>query len=287
MISRFWPAPAKLNLILHITGQREDGYHLLQTVFQFLDFSDMLDFTIRDDGVISRQSKWRGVVEEDDLIVRAAKALQQESGCQLGVDIHLEKRLPAGAGLGGGSSDAATTLVALNHLWRLGFTVDKLADIGLKLGADVPVFVRGHAAWAEGIGEQLTPIEPKEFWYLVVQPDCCVSTMEVFNSSNLTRNTPAIRIRDFLRDGGHNDCESVVKDLYQEVAEALEWLDQFAVAKMTGTGSCVFAGFDKQQQAESVYENLPQGWEGFVAKGLNHSPLQTRLEQENAVQEKK
>ena len=286
MSNRLWPAPAKLNLILHITGQREDGYHLLQTAFQFLDFSDMLDFTVRDDGVISRQSNWQGVVEEDDLIVRAAKVLQQESGCQSGVDINLEKRLPAGAGLGGGSSDAATTLVALNHLWGLEFTVDILADIGLKLGADVPVFVRGHAAWAEGVGEQLTPIEPKEFWYLVVRPDCCISTMEVFNSSDLTRNTPAIRIRDFLRDGGHNDCESVVKDLYQEVAEALDWLGQFAVAKMTGTGSCVFAGFDKQQQAESVYEKLPQGWEGFVAKGLNNSPLQIRLEQENMAQEK-
>ena len=235
MSNRLWPAPAKLNLILHITGQREDGYHLLQTAFQFLDFSDMLDFTVRDDGVISRQSNWQGVVEEDDLIVRAAKVLQQESGCQSGVDINLEKRLPAGAGLGGGSSDAATTLVALNHLWGLEFTVDILADIGLKLGADVPVFVRGHAAWAEGVGEQLTPIEPKEFWYLVVRPDCCISTMEVFNSSDLTRNTPAIRIRDFLRDGGHNDCESVVKDLYQEVAEALDWLGQFAVDKMTGT----------------------------------------------------
>jgi len=286
MSSRLWPAPAKLNLLLHITGQREDGYHLLQTVFQFLDFSDMLDFTVRDDGVISRQSNWQGVVEEDDLIVRAAKALQQESGCQSGVDINLDKRLPAGAGLGGGSSDAATTLVALNHLWGLELTVDILADIGLNLGADVPVFVHGQAAWAEGVGEQLTPIEPKEFWYLVVRPDCCISTMEVFNSSDLTRNTPAIRIRDFLRDGGHNDCESVVKDLYQEVAEALDWLGQFAVAKMTGTGSCVFAGFDKQQQAESVYEKLPQGWEGFVAKGLNHSPLLTRLEQENTAQEK-
>ncbi|MFT5425709.1 MAG: 4-diphosphocytidyl-2-C-methyl-D-erythritol kinase [Gammaproteobacteria bacterium] len=279
--SRLWPAPAKLNLMLHITGRRNDGYHLLQTVFQFIDFSDSLDFRIRDDGKISRQSNWDGVVEADDLIIHAAKALQQESGCQSGADISLEKRLPSGAGLGGGSSDAATTLVALNHLWGLEFTVEKLADIGLQLGADVPVFVHGHAAWAEGVGEQLTPIEPKEPWYLVVKPDCCVSTMEVFSSPDLTRNTPAIRIRDFQRDGGHNDCESVVKDLYQEVAEALDWLGQFAVAKMTGTGSCVFAGFDKQQQAESVYEKLPQGWEGFVAKGLNHSPLQTRLKKED------
>lgn len=284
--SRLWPAPAKLNLILHITGQRDDGYHLLQTVFQFIDFSDSLDFRIRDDRIISRQSNWDSVVEADDLIIRAGKALQQESGCKSGADISLEKRLPSGAGLGGGSSDAATTLVALNHLWGLELTVDKLAEIGLQLGADVPVFVRGHAAWAEGVGEQLTPIESKEPWYLVVKPDCCVSTMEVFSSPDLTRNTPAIRIRDFQRYGGHNDCESVVKKLYQEVAVALDWLGQFSVAKMTGTGCCVFAGFDKQQQAESVYEKLPQGWEGFVAKGLNHSPLLTRLEQENTVQEK-
>ncbi len=285
MTSRHWPAPAKLNLILHITGQREDGYHLLQTVFQFIDFSDSLDFTLRNDGIISRQSNWDGVTEADDLSVRAAKSLQLESGCQQGVDIHLHKKLPVGAGLGGGSSDAATTLVALNHLWDVGLSVDQLVDIGLKLGADVPVFVRGKAAWAEGIGEKLTPIDPKESWYLVIRPDCCISTMEVFNSSDLTRNTPSIRIRDFLRDGGHNDCESVVRNLHPEVAEALDWLGQFTDARMTGTGSCVFAGFDNQQQAKSVYEKLPQGWEGFVAKGLNHSPLLTRLEQENLEQE--
>ena len=286
MISRQWPAPAKLNLILHITGQRQDGYHLLQTVFQFIDFSDLLDFSIRDDAVITRQSNWQGVAEADDLIVRAARSLQQESTCQLGADINLQKRLPAGGGLGGGSSDAATTLVALNYLWGLGFTVDRLADIGLKLGADVPVFVRGNAAWAEGVGEQLTVIDPEELWYLVIYPDCFVSTQEVFNSTDLTRNTPANRIRDFLEDGGHNDCESVVRNLYPEVAKALDWLGQFAEAKITGTGSCLFASFDKQQQAESVYKKLPQGWKGFVVKGLNHSPLLTRLEQENLAQEK-
>ncbi len=279
-VSNSWPAPAKLNLILHITGQRQDGYHLLQTVFQFIDFSDSLDFSIRDDAVISRQSDWQGVAEADDLIVRAAKSLQQASACMLGADINLQKRLPAGGGLGGGSSDAATTLVALNHLWGLDFSIDQLAEIGLQLGADVPVFVRGNAAWAEGVGEQLTAIEPEECWYLVLCPDCSVSTEEVFNSSDLTRNTPAIRIRDFLEDGGHNDCESVVRNLYPQVAEGLDWLGQFAVARMTGTGACIFAGFDKQQQAESVYEKLPQGWKGFVAKGLNNSPLQIRLEQE-------
>jgi len=280
MTSRHWPAPAKLNLILHITGQRQDGYHLLQTVFQFINISDLLDFDLRDDAVISRRSDCQDIAEADDLIIRAAKALQQASACRLGADIILQKRLPVGGGLGGGSSDAATTLVALNHLWGLELPVDQLAEIGLQLGADVPVFVRGKAAWAEGVGEQLTSIEPEEYWYLVLRPDCCVSTEKVFNSSDLTRNTPAIRIRDFLEDGGHNDCESVVRDLYPQVAEALDWLGQFAVARMTGTGSCIFAGFDKQQQAESVYEKLPQDWEGFVVKGLNNSPLQIRLAQE-------
>ncbi len=279
-ISRHWPAPAKLNLMLHITGRRQDGYHLLQTVFQFIDFSDSLDFSIRDDDVISCQSDWQVVAEADDLIVHAAKLLQQMSACNLGADINLKKRLPTGGGLGGGSSDAATTLVALNYLWGLELSNEQLAEIGVQLGADVPVFVHGKAAWAEGVGERLTAIEPEESWYLVLQPDCSVSTKEVFNLSDLTRNTPAIRIRDFLEDGGHNDCESVVRNLYPQVAEALDWLGQFAVARMTGTGSCIFAGFDKQQQAESVYEKLPQGWEGFVAKGLNNSPLQIRLEQE-------
>jgi 4-diphosphocytidyl-2-C-methyl-D-erythritol kinase len=280
MTSHHWPAPAKLNLFLHITGQRQDGYHLLQTAFQFIDYSDSLDFTLRNDGIISRQSDWKGTAEADDLVVRVAKALQLESGCQQGVDIYLHKKLPAGGGLGGGSSDAATTLVAMNHLWGLERSVDQLADIGLKLGADVPVFVHGKAAWAEGVGEELTPIDPKESWYLVIRPDCYVSTMEVFNSPGLTRNTPSIGIRDFLRDGGHNDCESVVKKIHPKVASALDWLGQFTDARMTGTGSCVFAGFDNQQQAKSVYEKLPQGWEGFVAKGLNHSPLLARLEQE-------
>jgi len=284
-ISRHWPAPAKLNLMLHITGRRQDDYHLLQTVFQFIDFSDSLDFSIRDDDVISRQSDWQVVAEADDLIVHAAKLLQQLSACNLGADINLQKRLPTGGGLGGGSSDAATTLVALNYLWGLELSIEQLAEIGLQLGADVPVFVHGKAAWAEGVGERLTAIEPEESWYLVLRPDCSVSTKEVFNLSDLTRNTPAIRIRDFLEDGGHNDCESVVRNLYPQVAEALDWLAQFAVARMTGTGSCIFAGFDKQQQAESVHEKLPQGWEGFVAKGLNNSPLQIRLEQENTAQE--
>ncbi len=285
VVSRPWPAPAKLNLMLHIMGQRQDNYHLLQTVFQFIDFSDLLDFNIRDDTVISCQSDWQGVAEADDLIVRAAKILQQESDCQLGADINLKKKIPAGGGLGGGSSDAATTLVALNHLWDIELSVDQLADLGLKLGADVPVFIHGQAAWAEGVGELLTPIEAEELWYLVIHPDCFVSTQEVFNSPDLTRNTPVSRMCDFLEVGGHNDCEFVVRNLYPQVADSLDWLGQFADARMTGTGACIFAGFGKQQQAESVYEKLPQGWEGFVAKGLNHSPLQIRLEEKNLAQE--
>ncbi len=285
MISRHWPAPAKLNLMLHITGQRQDGYHLLQTVFQFIDFSDLLDFSIRDDAVISCQSDWHGVFEADNLTVLAAKALQKTASCNLGVDITLQKKLPVGGGLGGGSSDAATTLVALNHLWGLEFSVDKLAKVSLQLGADVPVFVRGNAAWAQGVGEQLQAIHLREFWYLVLRPDCVVSTRKIFNSPELTRDTPAIKIRDFMENGGHNDCESVVRNLYSQVATALDWLGKFSVARMTGTGACVFAGFDKQQQAEFVYDKLPQGWQGFVAKGLNNSPLQARLKQEKLKQE--
>lgn len=265
--------------MLHITGKRQDGYHLLQTVFQFIDFNDLLSFNIRDDAVISRVSNWEGIAESDDLLVRAAKLLQQESACRLGAEINLQKKIPVGAGLGGGSSDAATTLVALNHLWGLEFSVEKLASIGLKLGADLPVFIHGQAAWAEGIGELLTPMTVAKSWYFVIHPNCFVATQAVFHATDLTCDTPPIKIRDFLEGGGHNDCESVVRDLYPQVAEALDWLDQFAVARITGTGACVFAGFETQQQAESVYEKLPQGWEGLVAKGLNYSPLQTYLEQ--------
>lgn len=280
MISRHWPAPAKINLMLHFIGLRQDGYHLLQTVFQLLDRNDFLDFHIRQDGVISCQVNGAGIAEADNLVTRAALAIQQESNCRLGVDITLQKKLPIGAGLGGGSSDAATTLVALNHLWELEFSVSHLADIGLKLGADIPIFIHGNSAWAEGIGEQLTVITLPSGWYLVVQPDCHVSTAQIFGSADLTRNTPAIRICDFLKNGGHNDCQSVVSSLYQQVAEVLDWLNQFAVAKITGTGACIFASFEQQQQAESIYRKLPQGWNGFVAKGLDYSPLLARLQQE-------
>jgi len=275
-----WPAPAKLNLFLHVVGRRTDGYHLLQTVFQFLDYSDQLGFTARSDGRLIRHANYSDIKPDDDLVIRAARALQAETGCALGVDITVIKQLSMGGGLGGGSSNAATTLVALNQIWSLGLTTDRLAGIGLALGADVPVFVRGQAAWAEGVGELLTEIEPVECWYLVINPGCHVPTAGIFGAPDLTRNTPAITIRDFLKSGGHNDCEPVVRRLYPEVAAVLDWLGQYAVARLTGTGACVFAGFNSQEQAEKIQASLPTKWQGFVARGLNRSPLLARLEQE-------
>src|SRR3972149_2176147 len=278
--SRDWPAPAKLNLFLHVVGRRSDGYHLLQTVFQFLDYSDQLRFSVRSDGRMLRHSNYSDINPEDDLVIRAARALQAETGCALGVEITVTKQLPMGGGLGGGSSNAATTLVALNQVWSLGLSTDRLAGIGLSLGADVPVFVRGHAAWAEGVGDLLTEIELEECWYLVINPGCIVPTAGIFSSPDLTRNTPAITIRDFLKSGGHNDCEPVVRRLYPEVAAVLDWLEQYAGARLTGTGACVFAGFSNKEQAEKIHASLPSNWQGFVASGLNCSPLLARLEQE-------
>ena len=282
MISRAWPAPAKLNLFLHITGRRADGYHLLQTVFQFIDYCDLLDFTPRNDGEIKRSSVLAGVPADADLVVRAARLLQEKTGCRQGVAIHVDKRIPAGGGLGGGSSDAATTLVALNRLWGLGLHVDELAGFGLQLGADIPVFVRGRAAWAEGVGGKLTPLESPENWFLVIRPDCSVSTAEIFNAVDLTRNTPAITIRDFLTSGGRNDCEMVVKGRYPQVAEALDWLNQFGTARVTGTGACIYASFNEEYQAREPLRTIPLSWQGFVARGRNYSPLLGRLEQGDA-----
>ncbi len=280
MISKAWPAPAKLNLFLHVTGRREDGYHLLQTVFQFLDFSDSLDFELRKDAKITRSSIIDGVSEDDDLVVRAARALQASVGCSQGVDIRIHKQIPMQGGLGGGSSDAATTLVALNHLWGLKQDSEKLAELGAELGADVPVFIRGISAFAEGVGEKLTSVEPAEKCYLVVRPDCEISTAEIFNASDLTRNTPPITIRDFLGGAGHNDCLSVVLKRYPQVAEVLDWLEEFSNPKMTGTGSCVFAEFVSEEQAEEVCRKLPKRWQGIVCSSKNRSPLLDRLEKE-------
>lgn len=282
MLSSAWPAPAKLNLFLHITGQRPDGYHLLQTVFQFIALADEIDFTVLTSDSVQRSSTMPGVEAKDDLVVRAARCLKEKTGCKLGVDINVKKRIPAGGGLGGGSSDAATTLVALNELWQTGLSAEELASIGLSLGADVPVFVHGLAAWAEGVGENLTPIDADEGVYLVVHPGCSVATAEVFNAEDLTRNTPTITIRDFLERGGVNDCESVVRKHYDEVAKALDWLTEFAPAKLTGTGACLFAPFSSTHEATAVKEKLPVNWQAYVVKGNNRSPLLDRLANERS-----
>jgi 4-diphosphocytidyl-2-C-methyl-D-erythritol kinase len=274
-LDKAWPAPAKLNLMLRIVGRRGDGYHLLQTVFQFLDVADMLRFQLRPDGEIRRATSLPGVAEAQDLVVRAAQLLQREAAVAWGADISLDKRLPMGGGLGGGSSDAATTLVALNQLWQAGLGVDALADLGLQLGADVPVFVRGHAAWAEGVGESLTPIDLPEPWYLVLVPPCHVSTAEVFADPELTRDSPRITIPDFLAGRVENDCLEVVSRRYPAVAKAMEWLGQYARPRLTGTGGCVFAAFEDETAARQVLQRMPQGYQGLVARGMNRSLLLT------------
>ena len=282
LTSSGWPAPAKLNLFLHVTGRRPDGYHLLQTVFQFVSLADQLDFRLREDGRILRHADYEDIPFDQDLVVRAAKLLQADSHCSQGAEITVRKQVPAGGGLGGGSSDAATTLVALNRLWRTGYPERELARLGLQLGADVPVFIHGRAAWAESVGEELTPLEADEPWYLILRPECEVSTARVFASTDLTRHTPAITIRDFLAGGGHNDCEPVVRKLYPEVAAALDWLGQHAEARMTGTGACVFAPFPSRDEAEHVRNQLPEMFSGFVCKGSNRSLLHERLSREPA-----
>ncbi len=272
---RVWQAPAKLNLFLHITGQREDGYHNLQTVFQFLDFGDALQFIVRDDGVIKRETELSGVAEDEDLMVCAANLLQQEAASPLGVNIRIDKRLPMGGGLGGGSSDAATTLVALNQIWDCGFSREQLAELGLTLGVDLPVFIHGHAAWAEGVGEQLNSINPVEPWFVVLNPAINVSTEAIFSHRSLNRSCAPITIRDFQENSAalENVCELVVRDLYPQVDDALNDLSQFGIARMTGTGACVFAAFATAKLANDVFGVLGKKWSGFIAKGCNISPL--------------
>ncbi|MFO1422480.1 MAG: 4-(cytidine 5'-diphospho)-2-C-methyl-D-erythritol kinase [Candidatus Competibacteraceae bacterium] len=272
-----WPAPAKLNLMLRIVGRRPDGYHLLQTVFQFLDHGDWLWFTPRADGVIVRDGDISGVPMDADLTVRAARLLQEAAGVRQGATIRVAKRLPMGGGLGGGSSNAATTLVALNHLWRTGLTLAELAELGLILGADVPVFVHGRAAWAEGVGERLTPVDLAEPWFVVLVPARHVPTGVVFADPDLTRNSPPITIADFLAGVGGNDCEAVVYRRYPEVTTAARWLAQFGQARLTGTGACVFAAFPDATGAGRVLTRLPTGWAGFVARGRNRSSLHEYL----------
>jgi 4-diphosphocytidyl-2-C-methyl-D-erythritol kinase len=273
-----WPAPAKLNLFLHVTGRRPDGYHELQTVFQFLDVGDRLWFTLRKQPGIELQGGLPGIPPGADLVEQAARRLAEARGDLPGVHIRLEKNLPAGGGLGGGSSDAATALVALNELWELGLGMDELAALGVTLGADVPVFVRGRAAWAEGVGELLTPLPAlEEPWYLVVDPRVSVSTAGIFSDPGLTRNGPSLRIPDFLSGAGVNHLEPVVVRRYPEVGKALEWLSKHQPARMTGSGACVFARCPDRGRAEDLLRQLPAPWTGFVARGRNRSPLLERL----------
>jgi 4-diphosphocytidyl-2-C-methyl-D-erythritol kinase len=276
-----WPAPAKLNLCLHIVGRRDDGYHLLQSALQFVDLCDDLRFYRRPPGTIERIAGPTDVPAERDLVVRAAQLLASHSPQNPGVAIALRKLVPMQAGLGGGSSDAATVLVALNRLWRIEQNIDDLAALGLTLGADVPVFIRGHAAWVEGIGDRLTLQDFPERVYLVLKPRANVSTAEIFQASELTRNSPVTTIRAFLAGGGRNDCTSTVRGRYPEVAEALDFLEQFGPAQLTGTGSCVFAPFAKERDAELARARIPAHWASFVVRGVNRSPLLDRLAKEH------
>ncbi|MFZ1386378.1 MAG: 4-(cytidine 5'-diphospho)-2-C-methyl-D-erythritol kinase [Thiolinea sp.] len=269
------PAPAKLNLFLHITGRRADGYHLLQTLFQFLDYSDEISLQLRTDGKITRSLGSPLVPENDDLVVKAARLLQHATDSKLGVDIKVYKKLPMGGGLGGGSSDAATVLLGLNKLWNCQLPLDSLAALGLRLGADVPVFIHGQAAWAEGVGEQLEPVTIPEKWYFVLHPNVHVSTAEVFSAQGLTRDCKPIRIAAFLAEQTTNVFEPIVRKNYPEVAKAFEWLGN--KAKLTGSGACLFAEFDDEKSAQIIAKNLPKPWSGFVAKGRCISPLHEKL----------
>ena len=278
---QYFPAPAKLNLFLHLVGRRPDGYHLLQTCYQFVDLCDQVGLRVRGDGRIERFAGADGVLPQADLAVRAARALQQASGCRLGADISVLKRIPMGAGLGGGSSDAATTLAALNRLWELGLDPQDLADLGLGLGADVPVFVHGRAAWAEGVGERLTPLyppqAPAETMYLILKPNVSISTAAVFQDPDLTRNSPTITINGFLAHGGRNDCEAVVRRRYPQVAGAIDYLSRFGGARLTGTGACVFIDCKTSERGREMMQRMPPAFAAFLVRGLNDSPLLERL----------
>ena len=288
-----WPAPAKLNLFLHVLGRRADGYHELQTVFQLLDHTDQISLRQRRDGVVLRTTRHDAIPPDDDLAVRAARLLKAETGARPGVEIGIKKRIPLGGGLGGGSSDAATVLVALNAMWGLALSIRELRAIGARLGADVPVFVGGHAAWGDGRGERLEPIQIGSTRYLVVTPSCHVSTARVFADPALTRSTPRMKIADFLRVGQPpdertlscatllertgNDCEPVTRKLYPDVAAAIDWLRELGAARMTGTGSSVFVPVTDLDRAGAFLRRVPRGWRGFLARGLDRSPLQDRL----------
>ncbi len=269
----YFPAPAKLNLFLHVIGRRSDGYHLLQTVFRFLDYGDEVGLRVRQDGRIRRIGTLPGVSAQQDLTLRAARLLQQVSDCPSGVDIDLVKRLPVGGGLGGGSSDAATTLMALNQLWATGLSPARLQALALQLGADVPVFIFGRSAFAEGIGEQLREVHLSPAWYLVVVPQVTVSTAEIFAAPELTRNTKAIKIAAFSIDQGHNDLQPVACKRYPEIVRCLKWLGQFGKAAMSGSGASVFSAFGDEVSARAALAQMPPDMAGFVARGLDRHPL--------------
>ncbi len=274
-----YPAPAKLNLFLHVVGRRDDGYHLLQSVFQFIDFSDTVHLQLRDDGCVVRVADLPGVPEDIDLTLRAARLLQRFAPPGAGVSIQLDKRVPMGGGLGGGSSDAATVMLALNRLWTLHFSRQRLQELALTLGADVPVFIFGQNAFAEGVGERLTRVKLPPAWYVVLVPPVQVATAAIFAAPELTRNTPALTIAPFSADqtmgvaGLHNDLQAVVVQRYPEVARHIEWLSAYADVRMTGSGACVFAAFDSEDAANRVLRDLPDGMQGFVAQGLDRHPL--------------
>jgi 4-diphosphocytidyl-2-C-methyl-D-erythritol kinase len=274
-----WPAPAKLNLFLHVTARRADGYHELQTLFQLIDLCDTITITVTDDGRIERPLGPANLAPEDDLTVRAARVLKQASGTGLGATLGVHKRIPQGGGLGGGSSDAATALLALNELWDCRLPIEELSRLGVFLGADVPVFVEGSSAWAEGLGERLSPVSVPTRWYVVIYPGVGVSTREVFQSAELTRDSPLITIRAFFESGGRNDCESVVRARSSEVAEALDWLARLRPAQLTGTGSCVFAACARAADAQAIAAQVPERWTSFVARGLDISPVHEQLRQ--------
>lgn len=269
-----WPAPAKLNLFLHIVGRRADGYHLLQTVFQLLDWGDSIRLRQRDDGRIVRVGGLQGVSEENDLCLRAARALAEYAEAEFGVDIELDKRIPYGGGLGGGSSDAATVLVALNELWECGLSADQLAEIGLRLGADVPLFVRGHSAWAEGVGERLTPMELPQRHYVIVDPHVHVPTTALFQVPELTRNTQPMTISGFLeRMDTANAFAPVVRARFPQVAAALDWLGSYGDARLSGSGGCVFVAVESERDAENIVRRCPAQFRAWIALGVNRSPL--------------
>ena len=275
----FWAAPAKLNLMLRVTGRRTDGYHLLQTVFQFLDQADELRFQLRNDRQIRCRPTLPGVSDDENLAILAARLLQKHTGHHAGADIQIRKHLPMGGGLGGGSSNAATTLLLLNRLWKLNLGTDELAGLGLQLGADVPVFIRGRSAWAEGIGEKLQFFEPEQPWYLILTPACHVSTAEIFCDPQLTRDAKTIKIRDFIAGRHENTLQSLVAKRHPEVEQALSWLDRHGEGRLTGTGACVFGEYPSQQEAEKALQKLPADMQGFVSRGRNVSPLHTQYKE--------